>query len=977
MKTPKARLARMPDQAAVFGPFRLDPGSGQLKRGSEVLHLRPKSWELLCLLVANPGVLLSKEEILAEIWEDAVVGDTMPSISVAELRRALRDDARHPAYIETVHGRGFRFVGALAAATKARPSPDVAQESTEAGAAAAPFVGRRGELASLEALASQSDPGCRIALVSGEAGIGKTTLVEQFANLMQIEGARSQRPYLFGRGQCLAHFGRGYPYLPVLGALQTMSQARADVLPLLRAVAPSWLSRLPSLMTAEDGQELRSRTAAASPGTIVEEMLALLRGLGPVVWILEDLHWADEATLELIEMAAENFALTEFRLIGTLRLAEAVADARGIARTRRELKRRGRCREFVLDGLTESDVAQFLAERFPGMAYPLWLAGRLLAHTNGNPFFLVQTVNHLIAAGVLPLATNWSPTHEADLGRALDSIPETLRELVQEDIAALAEDERRVLGAASLAGLEMDAATVALALDAPVTDVDVTCTELARKSALLVRLGDSDWPNGIVSGRYGFGHALYQKVLYEDQAPSARRAAHCRIGEGLAAAFGERAVEIAAILADHFERGGDAGRAVSQHRMAARDSSRRHASRDAAFHLRRALALLPGSADLQVQEGAILRELGTVLPALQGFRDPDLTALYMRARTLQAAGADASGELMSMAGLLLANLMQRRPQPAEDIARELLEMTATRADAGNRAYAEMLMGAVLYHRGDLPGTIDHAQRSIDVAPPGLTLGPIDHACSALSMGGAALWQAGRPDDGLANALHALAKARNADPFNLVITLQPLAAIHHWRGDAAALEAVCAELARCVAEQGIIQAQACADLLVAWVLMEAGQDDAAANKAKDGLAALRTHGTMMQSVYLITVAVDVFVAAGRAMQALALLDEAAALIEEGAARWWEPELYRWRAVVLNVADGHGARQEIETSLQRSLDLATEQGSRSLRLRTAMTMAEVGRPGRGKRESRQRIETALQAIRGGETTRDVRRARAMLA
>src|SRR5262249_1287497 len=155
-----------------------------------------------------------------------------------------------------------------------------------------------------------------------------------------------------GRGQSLAHFGEGYPYWPVLGALSTMSRARTDVLGHLRTTAPSWLARLPELISHDEAEDLRRRTADASANRIVEEMLALLRALGPTLWVLEDLHWADAATLELVALLAQSFALDRFWMIGTLRLAEAVVGAHAITRIRRELRRRGHCREVMLAGLT-------------------------------------------------------------------------------------------------------------------------------------------------------------------------------------------------------------------------------------------------------------------------------------------------------------------------------------------------------------------------------------------------------------------------------------------------------------------------------------------------------------------------------------------------------------------------------------------------------------------------------------------------
>ena len=972
MSSERSDIRRVPESMVSFGPFRVDLDGGRLWRGGQVVHLRPKTWEVLCLFVANPGQLLTKQEILAAVWGDVAIGDTMPSISATELRRALDDDARSPRYIETVHGRGFRFIASVAPAEAA--AVPAAAGSSHAGM---PFVGRGTELRDLEDLLSPRDSRCRVALISGEAGIGKTTLVEHFLGRLRDRGAMQPRPWLLGRGQCQAHFGEGYPFLPVLGALRTMSQARHDVVALMRSTAPSWLAHLPDLASAEEVEAARRCSEGATQSRAMEEMFALLRALGPVVWVLEDLHWADEATLELVSLVAENVALEDFSLIGTVRLAEAVAGARGVARTRRELRRRGRCREYMLEGLGETHVDQYLAARFPEMRRPDGLAERLLARTSGNPFFLVQTVNHLADAGVLVASGAWSPSEERNLHRALDAVPETLREMVQGEIAALGDDERRALEAVSLAGLEADAATAAHALEEPVERVDAILTDLVRRTSLLSRIGETLRPDGVVSGRYAFRHALYQKVLYDDQAPAARRDAHCRIGRALVAAFGDRAGEISSVLADHFERGGDREQAVAHHRVAAEDSSRRHASREAALHLRRALALLPGLPDREAREATVLAELGKVLPALEGFGDPDVLALYLRARSLQAEGADAGAGFTTMAGLLLANLMQGHPAPALELARELLDIAANQATPETRALAEMLMGAAVYHRGDLAGTLDHAERSLAAGTRGVALGPIDQRCTTLLMSGAALWQAGHLEEAVTRAEQALERAREGvDPFNRVLALQALAAIHQWRGDAPRALGVAGQLAREAREQGITEAEACAELVEAWARFVSGEVELAAHRLERGLATLREHGTMMQSVYLLAVAVEVLAGLGRRSEARSVLEEACAMIDEGAARWWEPELHRLRALLLLGAEDPGAAHEAERSLQRALAIASEQGANSLCLRAAIALAELRRQRGHDPDSLDLLETSLGRIRGGAETRDVSEARRVL-
>lgn len=961
------RIDRL-ERPVRFGPFRLDPERARLYRDDDVVRLRPKTWEVLCLLVANPGQLLTKQAIIDAVWEGAAVGDTMPSISVTELRRALGDDSRSPRYIETVHRRGFRFIAEL---RREEPGGSPPPDSLDAPVAV-PFVGRAAELAELDRWMTGADPHCRIALVAGEAGIGKTSLVNAFLDRIGASNSlRAAGP--IGRGHCLAHFGEGHAYLPILALLGDLCRGRDHLPRLLREVAPTWLASLPSFADPGEIAELRSRAESTSRSRVIEELAGFVHALGPAIWVLEDLHWADEATLELVTVLAENTALEGFRVVGTLRLAEAVAGGHPVVRLRRELRRRSRCREIQLAGLGEQDIAEYLSARLPTESLPNWLPERLLDRTTGNPFFLVNTVDHLLGSGAL--ATTGA-TDGQSIAEALEGVPETLRELVIEQVRMLAEPGRQALRMASLGGLESDAASIAAALAAPVGEIDDVCTELSRHTPFLMHVGEAHWPDGTISGRYAFRHALYQKVLYEDQAPAARREAHRRIGHSLVASFGERTADLAALIADHFERGGDDERAVTYRLMAARAANTRQASREAALHLRRALALLPRiTSDRDVREAEILAELGKVLPASQGFSDPALQDLYVRARILRAKGAEAGDEITLLIGQLLANLMQRKARPAEELARELLEMTAHAEDDRARAAAELLMGVVLYHHGDLAGTIDHADGALALAGRGLAFGPLEQECGALVMSGAALWQAGKPDDGLARALRGLDLARRAHPFNLILTLQALAAIHQWRGDVAAALEAAQELAANVRVQGILEAAAIASLIEGWAAFASGDHEFAGQRVEQGLAAPRRHGSMMQSVYLLAVAVEILCGLGRVPEAIALLDEAEQLIDDGDARWWEPELHRWRAVLV-LAIHPTAQDDAERSLQRALDIAAQQGSLSLSLRAALTLGQLrqqqGRP----QAAREIVAAALADIEGGAETGDVLEAKRLL-
>jgi DNA-binding winged helix-turn-helix (wHTH) protein len=234
----------------TFGPYELEPQSAQLRRGKRFVPLTAKAFGLLQCLVERPGQLLTKEELLATVWPGVVVSDAALTARIHELRVALREDATQPRYIETVHRRGFRFIAPVNATRPPAGFPSPAPH----------FVGRGPELATLQSWSGKALNGERqIIFVTGEAGIGKTALVDAFLHRQAAE-----RQMWVGRGQCVEQYGEGEAYLPVLEALRQVAQEPAGnrVASTLRQHAPTWLVQIGGL-AAESELEAQHRKVMA------------------------------------------------------------------------------------------------------------------------------------------------------------------------------------------------------------------------------------------------------------------------------------------------------------------------------------------------------------------------------------------------------------------------------------------------------------------------------------------------------------------------------------------------------------------------------------------------------------------------------------------------------------------------------------------------------------------------------------------
>ena len=215
--------------------------------GGERLPLMPRAFAVLRHLVEHAGRLITKDELFATVWRDAIVSDAALASCIRDLRRALGDSSEAPRYIETVHRRGFRFIGpVLTAGDPQQPGSEAGGQPLRAVPRAAPsLVGRDTELAQLQAFLDRSMNGQRqLVFVTGEPGIGKTALVEEF--LLQIGGDLTLR---IGRGQCVELYGAGEAYLPLLEALGRLGRAPGgeQVVQILKQHAPTWLMQLPAL----------------------------------------------------------------------------------------------------------------------------------------------------------------------------------------------------------------------------------------------------------------------------------------------------------------------------------------------------------------------------------------------------------------------------------------------------------------------------------------------------------------------------------------------------------------------------------------------------------------------------------------------------------------------------------------------------------------------------------------------------------
>jgi predicted ATPase/DNA-binding winged helix-turn-helix (wHTH) protein len=944
-----------PEQALQFGPYRLVGPHGPLWCDAQVVPLPPKALAVLWRLATQAGEVVTKEALLDAGWPGTVVSEGVLTACLHTLRRALGEDAQQPRYIATVHRLGYRFVAPVTAgAPVTLPAPPPAPPASP------PLVvGREAELAQLHRCVAQVQQGRRqTILVTGEAGVGKTTLVDAFVHQLA-----STEALWLGRGQCIEHYGAGEAYLPLLEALGRGGRQPGGerLVSCLRQYAPTWLGHLPALCRPDERAAVSPALLGATPARMLRELAEALEALAaehPVVLVLEDLHWSDPSTVEALAWLARRRDPARLLVLGTYRPVELILHDHPLKAVKQELTAHGLCVDLPLGGLSQPAVAAYVAERRGAPAGDDAVAAFVYQRTEGHPLFMVQVVDYLDRHHLLPGAA--APAADRSGVPAIEQVvPQGLQDLLEAQLGRLTATEQQVLEGGSVAGAEFVVASVAAGLSMAPDAVEAVCERLARRGQVLEDRGLVAWPDGTVSGCYGFRHTLYQEVVYQRLGAGHRARVHRRIGEREAAGYGARAGERAAALAMHFARGRDAPRAVPYLQQAAVNALTRCAYPEAIAHLTTAVELihaLPETPERLQHEIALQLMLAETQVGSQGFAAPPVGQAYTRAYELCAHGGDGAQHLRALAGLRLFYLMRAELPHALAAGQQLLAVAQRSQRAEFLMEAHRALGMVLYPLGDLTQARTHLEQGLALADAHWRRSPYQHdrrqfnghdpRVLCRSYVALTLWFLGYPRQAAQRVHEGLTLARElGHPFSVAHALSVGASLSSLRRESPVVRAQ-AEAAMAMArEHGFPFFASWAQMLQGWALSEQGDVAEGIAQLREGLAAYRAIDAALGCPYFLGLLAQACGRAGQTAQGLAVVDEALTTAHHSGERHYEAELYRLQGeLVLQVAGRDRARSASATTeaghcFRQALDIARRQQAKVLELRAAMSLARL--------------------------------------
>jgi predicted ATPase len=846
-------------------------------------------------------------------------------------------------------------------------------------------VGRDREAMELRAAYDATTAGRGLLLcVAGEPGIGKTTVVQDFLNELASENARCW----LARGRCSERLAGTEAYLPVLEALDSLRQGsdRESFTRLARALAPTWYEYLLPCTGNLESRDPHLEVKAASPERFKRELATLLLEMSrqrPIVLFLDDLHWSDVSTVDLLSFLATRFDGIRILVVVTYRPADLLLAKHPFALLRLELQGRGLCREIPLPFLTLRDVASYLALEFPANLFPPEFASLIYRKTEGNPLFMVDLLRDLSARAIIARQhKRWSLVES--LPSVEKEMPESVRSLIKRMVARLDKEDHDLLTVASVQGYQFDTAVLTRALSWDPSDVEERLDHLEHTYGLITTVGEQELPNGSVTLVYRFVHVLYQNALYSLLRPARRTAFSAAVANALISVHGEKAPGIATGLALLFEVARDLSRAVEHLLFATQNAVKLFADEEAISLARRGLGLLdrlPANACHDRYRLQLQLLLGASLTARKGFADPEAEQIYAQARELGYKVGDSAEIFPALHGLYRYFFNKADLPAACETVERMVELARLLKDPTLMLIAEGAFGAPLVQLGDFATALRHLETSLNFydpknygAHPQLEIYGADPRMTMLAWASKALWHLGQPDRAVERTMAGLTLARSLNhPFSLAYALVLAAWLHIYGRDVEAVVRYSDEAIALSMEQGFGLWLIGATMFRQWAFAQNGQAKEAAEAMKTTLAVYRAGGGVLNAPHFMAITAEACCLAGNPGDALRLVEEGLAVVEATGERCWEADLHRMRGDLLLTMNGdHHAEQ----CLQRAVDVAHRLGARVLELRALCSLACLHRSENRAAHSSTRLHEVYSSFTEGFDTPDLRYARLLL-
>jgi class 3 adenylate cyclase/predicted ATPase len=836
------------------------------------------------------------------------------------------------------------------------------------------LVGREEESGLLRRRWAQSKAGLgQVVFVSGEAGIGKSALVDALRVQVRAEGlpriAYRCSPYhttsalypIITHIEHLLQFAQDDPPAIKLSKLEDglrpYDLSLAEVVPLLAGLLsiPLPAERYTPLTLTPQHQKQQTLDALVA-------WLAAEAERQPVLVAWEDVHWADPTTLEVLGLVIEQAPTVPMLHVLTYRPEFSPP-----------WPQRSHMTPLVLNRLERPQVEALIIQRAGGKPLPAEVVEYIVAKTDGVPLYVEELTKMLLASPLLREEADQyvltGPLHTV-------AIPDTL----QDALMARLDQLNRAKEVAQLgAVLGREFAYELLQAIAP-QDEDALQVGLAQlvQAELLYQRGRPP------RARYIFKHALIQDVAYQSMLKSTRQQVHQQIAHVFETQFPTLVETQSELVAQHFTAAGCAEQAIVYWQRAGQHASDRSANREAISHLTTGIELvktLPETPEHTRQALSLHIALGAALLMTKGHAAPEVEHAYTRARELCQQAGETPQLVPVLFGLWRYYVTRPQLHTAHELGETLLRLAQRTHDPAFVVIAHYALGWTWFCLGALPAARQHLeagiahytpdQRGAAVFRMGQDPGVACRAYTAL-----ALWLLGYPEQALARLHEALTLVHElSHPYSLAFAWAMAAWVSQFRRDMPAVHAQAEAAVALSTEQGFPLWAAWGTSLRGWALAMQDQGAEGMTQIRQGIAARRATGSTLYIPYFCTVLANVCDHLGHPTDGLQVLAEAYTLVEQQEERWWEAEVYRLRGVLLLRQPGT-SQEEAEAWLRRALDVAHRQETKSLELRAAMSLSRLWQQQDKRQEAHDLLALIYDWFTEGFDTADLQEARALL-
>jgi len=837
------------------------------------------------------------------------------------------------------------------------------------------LIGREEESGLLRRRWSQSQAGLgQVVFVSGEAGIGKSVLVEGLRAQVRAEGL----PRMAFR--CSPYHTASALY-PVIMRLERLWQLAPD------DAAPTRLSKLEeglrtSALPLADVVPLFAELLAIplpaeryAPPTVTPQQqkqqtldvlvawLAAQADRQPVLAVWEDLHWADPTTLELLGLVIEQTPSVPMLHILTSRPT-----------FRPPWPPRSHLTSLVLNRLERGQVEALIAQRVGGKPLPAEVVQHIVTKTDGVPLYVEELTKMLLASPLLREVTG--PHYVLTGPLRTVAIPDTLQDALMARLDQLP-TAKEIAQVAAVLGREF---TYDLVQGIATLDDETLQAGLGQLVAaeLLYQRGRPP------RARYVFKHALIRDAAYASLLKSTRQQIHQRIAQVLEAKFPEMVRTQPELLAHHLTEAGQPAQAVAYWQRAGENAVARSAHLEAISQLTMGLAVLqtlPETAECIQQELLLQITLGPALMNTKGFAAPEAEHAYARARELCQRVGETPQLFSVLRGLWQFYNGRGTYQTARELGEQCLQLAQQGDDSSRRLEAHHALWTTNLLMGELPLARTHLEQGLVLHDPQQhrALAVLHgHDPGVCCRGGAAIvfWLLGYPDQGLRHLHATLTLAQElAHPSSLAFARMLTAIAYQLRRETDAAHEQAEALIALATEQGFELFLAIGGVLHGGTRTTLDQREEQIGQIRQHLAAERKTGSVVWEPYFLGLLAEVYAQGGRVDAGLATLDEALAATQATGQRLVEAELYRLRGSLLLQRTGT-PQVEAETLFQQAFDVARRQEAKSLELRAVMSLSRLWAQQGKRKGARAWLAEVYAWFTEGFDTADLREAKTLL-